>query len=78
MIKNAVFDKTGTLTSGNLHVEEVRFEEGFSEEDVLRYRLRYDRDAIKPNGKVSLEIDCGAMFANLPLSIAITDKKQRI
>jgi len=36
-VKNAVFDKTGTLTSGKLHVEEISFEEGFSEEEVLRY-----------------------------------------
>jgi len=61
----------GVLLSRKVFVNKI-------EEDVLRYRLRYDRDAIKPNGKVSLEIDCGAMFANLPLSIAITDKKQRI
>ena len=36
-VKNAVFDKTGTLTSGNLHVEEIRTEGGFSEEEVLRF-----------------------------------------
>ena len=36
-VKNAVFDKTGTLTSGVLHVEEIRIEEGFSEEEVLRF-----------------------------------------
>ena len=36
-VKNAVFDKTGTLTSGILRVAEIRTEEGFSEEEVLRY-----------------------------------------
>ncbi len=36
-VKNAVFDKTGTITSGVLRVAEIRFEEGYSDGEILRF-----------------------------------------
>ncbi len=49
-LDTVVFDKTGTLTTGEFLVRDIKAEEGFSEDDVLRYAAYAENSSSHPIG----------------------------